>query len=223
VNTGAWFLGGYRKGLAGTLGESLDLATTDNLGWALRSWKYELAYNGFRGQMVLDLPALGGDADHQIRAFQDYAGLTADGIIGPKTGSALLQKRIRATSYVYGIPFFLLNGIIRYESSYDLGAIGSVDNADRGPTQQHIYPSGAVNLSQAIRPAWAFPHLGSTLLRIRGLTDLDSAVVSWNVGEGGAEWWFQHDKPTSGSPSWWTAGDLSARATAYLDAVRSGV
>lgn len=219
MNTGAWFVV-YRKGLAGTLGESLDLADRDNLGWALRSWKYELDYNGYRGAMVLDTAALGDAASAEIRAFQDEHGLAADGIIGPATGRQLLGKRIRGVASGYGVAYAALDGIVAHESGYDLGAIGSVDHGDRGLTQQHIYPTGSITLSQAIRPASALPRLAAQLKRLAWEWDEDAAIASWNIGEGGAEWWWKQGKPASGSPSWWTFGDLAARATAYVAAVR---
>lgn len=218
--TGAWFLGGYRKGMTGTLGQSLALGATDNLGWALRALKYELAFNGLTG-MVLDSPTLGAAADVQIRLFQASKQLLQDGVVGPRTARELLRARIIAASSDYRVPFVSVDGIVRHESSYDLGAIGYVDNDDRGLTQKHIYAYGSVNISQAIRPALALPRLASQLRRCTLLWDADAAIASWNIGEGGAEWWFSEGKPTSGSPSWWTASDLAARATKYVLDVRS--
>lgn len=221
ANVGAWFLGGYRHGMMGTLGESLSLAAQDNLGWALRSWKYELAYNGYRDRMILDNPVLGDAAVRQVVEFQRSHGLAADGVIGPRTGRELLQRRIATASASYGVSSRDVDGIVRHESGYDLGAIGYVDHDDRGATQKHIYAGGSVNLSQAIRPALAIPRLASQLQRVAREWDEDTAVASWNVGEGGAEWWYTAGKPDSGSPPWWTSGDLAARATAYVAAVRN--
>lgn len=218
--SGAWFLGGYRKGMAGTLGESLDLAMLDNVGWALRSWKYELLYNGFRGEIVLDSPVLGDAADRQIRAFQAHAGLREDGVIGPATGRALLTRRGIDTARDFGASSGDVLGILAHESSFDIGAIGVEDNGDRGVTQAHCFPEGP-SLSQAIRPAPALRRLASHLTEMRLEYDADTAVVSWNVGSGAAGWWHDQGKPTSGSPSWWPYSDLGARCTAYLTAVRS--
>lgn len=218
---GAWFFGGYRRGMAGTLGESLDLAALDNLGWTLRSWKYELAYNGYHGAMILDTPATGEAFATEVRAFQHDSGIGVDGVIGPVTGAKLLHKRIGRVAAQYAVPPEDVYGIVRHESAYDLGAIGYADHDDRGATQKHIFASGSVNLSQAIRPALAIPRLAAQLQRLGKEWDSEAAVVSWNIGEGGAEWWFEAGKPTTGSPSWWTSGDLAARATAYLAAVRN--
>lgn len=218
---GAWFLGGYRHGMMGTLGQSLALDAHDNLGWTLRSWKYELDYNGFRGRMILDNPVLGDAAVRQVVEFQRSRGLADDGVIGPHTGRELLKKRIADWAYGYRVPQIDLDGIVRHESGYDLGAIGYVDHDDRGVTQKHIYAGGSVNLSQAIRPALALPRLAAQLQRVALEWDEDTAVASWNVGEGGAEWWYSEGKPATGSPSWWTSGDLAARATAYVAAVRT--
>lgn len=219
--SGAWFLGGYRKGMAGTLGESLDLHALDNLGWTLRSWKYELLYNGFRGSMVLDSPVFGEAADLMIRAFQAHEGLLqVDGVIGPATGRALLWRRMNDTSHDFGVPLGDIVGIVGHESSFDIGAIGERDNSDRGPTQSHCYPSGP-SLSQGIRPALALRRLASHLTQMRIAYDDDTAVVSWNVGDGGAGWWHDQGKPSAGSPSWWPYEDLGARCTSYLAAVRA--
>ena len=219
--TGAWFLGGYKQGMQGTLGQSLALDATDNLGWALVAWKEELAFNGFAGAMNLRNPIIGIAADQAIRAFQTANDLDADGIIGPHTGKALLQKRIRVEATLYAfVNVADMRGIVAHESGFDLGAIGTVDNADRGAAQIHLYPGG-VSLSQAIQPKFAFGRLASQLHHLANLYDEEAAVVSWNVGEGGAAWWYAEGRPAHGSPSWWTDGDLGARATAYLAAVRS--
>jgi hypothetical protein len=221
AKTGAWWVdgGSYRKGQAGTLGEDVDLQS-DTLGWALRSLKYELAHNGFQGEMILDSPLLGDAADHQIRLFQASRALIVDGQAGPRTLAALLAGRCAFAESGARLPAGTIYQIVGHESSFDLGAIGSVDYLDRGCTQKHLFAGGSVNLSQAIRPALAIPRLASQLARIRDAFDLDTAVASWNVGEGGAEWWFKQGKSASGSPFWWTAGDLSARIVAYLAAVR---
>lgn len=219
--TGAWSRGGYQQGMVGTLGQSLDLASLDTLGWALRSLKYELVYNGFRGEMTLDTPVLGAAYDLEIRSFQRAKGLVVDGKAGPKTCSALLQRRLLAVASARRIRVDDLEGIVRQESGYDLAAIGYTDHDDRGLTQKHIYPDGSVILSQAIRPATALPRLADQLKRCGELWDAGAAVASWNIGEGGAEWWFEHGKPTTGSPSWWRGDqDMSERATEYVRAVR---
>lgn len=219
---GAWWVdgGSYRKGLEGTLGEDVDVQS-DTLGWALRSLKYELAYNGFAGGMILDSPLLGDAADKSIRAFQTARQLVVDGKAGQRTLARLLEKRCKAAEGKYLLEPDICLRIVGHESSFDIGAIGSVDYLDRGCTQKHIFAGGSVNLSQATRPALAIPRLAAQLARLRDLFDLDTAVASWNVGEGGAEWWHDAGKPAHGSPSWWTAGDLSARIVAYLEAVRT--
>lgn len=221
---GAWTQGGYKHGDAGTLGEDL-LSDADNRGWAIRSWKYELAYNGFRGKMILDAPSFGDAMETEVKLFQTFSKLTADGVIGPITGKELLLARIWHVSTLFAgkdVPFHdALHGIVAHESGYDVGAVGWIDPGDRGPTQYHVVTaSGAVNLSQAIRPALAIPRLASQLDRLRRVWDIDTAIVSWNVGEGGAEWWFENGKPATGSPSWWTNPQpLGQRATEYLAAV----
>jgi putative peptidoglycan binding protein len=230
VTRGAWLKGHYQRGLSGTLGESMD-SDSDNLGWTLRSWKYELDYNGFRGRMVLDEPSFGDAMDHEVRAFQDKQGLIVDGILGPATGRALLQQRTFSVVANMWRPPGLLDqclrdtrGIIQHESAYDVGAIGYVDSGDRGCTQVHVYTSSgpSINLSQAIRPALAIPRLVAQLVRLTHDYDADAAVVSWNCGEGGAQWWYENGKPTTGSPSWWPGPEpLGQRATEYLAAVRA--
>jgi soluble lytic murein transglycosylase-like protein len=219
---GAWWVdgGSYRKGQEGSLGEDVDVQA-DTLGWTLRSIKYELAFNGFQGGMILDSPLIGDAADKSIKAFQTARKLVVDGKAGQRTLAKLLEKRCNAAEAKYVLEPDICLKMVGHESSFDPGAIGYADYLDRGCTQKHLYPGGSVNLSQAIRPAVAIPRLAAQLARVRDLFDLDTAVASWNVGEGGAAWWFEAGKPGHGSPSWWTAGDLSARIVAYLEAVRN--
>lgn len=219
---GAWFYGGYKPVMVGTDGQSLD-SDTDNLGWACFAWKYELYFNGYQGAMVLDQPTLGDAAGTQIAKFQADNGITVSRTIGSTTGERLCRKRIRDNEKAYSLPAGTAWQLIAQESSFDLGAIGYVDTGDRGLTQRHLDPNSDVLLSQAIRPAWAVPRLCAHLQRVSGLCDLDTAIVSWNIGEGSAEWWFDHGKPTTGSPSWWSSswGDMSQRAWAYLTNVQS--
>jgi hypothetical protein len=221
THKGAWFLPGFYRtapALVGTNGESLE-SDSDNLGWACFSWKYELVYNGFRGKMLLDTMTLGDAAGTQIAAFQASKGLKADRAIGPRTGKALLEKRIRDNEAAYKLTSGDLFRVVAQESGFDLGAIGWVDQLDRGCTQKHIYAGGSVTLSQAIRPAFAMPRLASQLQRVGEALDREAALASWNCGEGGAEWWFRNGKPSTGGPTWFPG--LGERATAYLAALAS--
>jgi hypothetical protein len=218
---GAWYFGGYKIGMAGTLGQDVNMES-DTVGWAIRSWKYELLYNGFRGKMVLDLPSFGDAMRTQVRLFQASVEIADDGVIGRTTAKALLAKRTKDAAVAFKAPVATVRGIIDLESAWDCGAIGYVDPLDRGLVQKHLYPGGGVTLSQAVRPAWSVPYLSAHLARVAKEMDDEAAVASWNIGEGGAEWWFEQGKPNSGSPSWWGGGtDMSERAWEYIDLVRA--
>jgi len=228
MNRGAWFIGGgtYTPILRGTNGQDLE-SDSDNLGWACFAWKYALVKNGFRGEMVLDSPVLGDAARTQIKNFQKAHSLAVDGSIGPHTGERLLRIYFQeAEQNAFEMPAGTYWQIGAQESNFDLGAIGWSDTNDRGPVQTHIYVVNGVpnlTLSQAIRPAYSIPRLGAQISRMRENFDLDTAVASWNVGEGGAEWWYKAGKPISGSPSWWDEekyGSLAARCWKYITDVR---
>lgn len=221
IARGAWVGGGYAAVLRGSSGD--DLASgSDNLGWACFAWKYALAKNGHRGAMVLDTPVLGDAARTQVKAFQAARGIGSDGVIGPRTGELLLRAYFMEAELNAGLPLGTVWQIGALESNFDVGAVGFVDANDRGPVQTHIYESPrTLTLGQAIRPAWSIPRAASRVARVAKATDLDTGVASWNVGEGGAEWVFDHGKPASGSPDWWHgAEDLSERYWRYLELVR---
>lgn len=225
---GAWYLHGYKAPLEGTLGNGL-ASDSDMLGWAVRSWKYALYKNGYRGAMVLDTPVLGDAARHQIIKFQQAHGLGADGIIGPHTGERLLRVYFQEEEHRYHLPVGLCWQIAAQESGFDLGAVGSQDSNDRGVVQLHIYVVGGVpnlTIAQAVRPAYAVARCAAQMARIAAACDgdYDTAVVSWNCGEGGAEWWHAAGKPAEGSPGWWDEakyGSLAARCWRYLHDVHS--
>jgi len=218
---GAWFLPGdaYTPVLRGTNGQSV-ASDSDNLGWACFAWKYALLKNGYRGEMILDSPVLGDAARTQIEKFQGDHNLKFDGSIGPITGERLLRIYFQeAEQRTFELPAGTLWQIGAQESNFDTGAIGFIDPGDRGPVQKHIFPGG-VSLSQAIRPAYSIEILRSQIERVRNLFDLETAVVSWSVGEGGAEWWFKNGKPTSGGQDIF-GFDVGARAWKYLQDVHS--
>lgn len=223
ADKGAWFLGGYTGNppMRGTNGTSLNVAS-DNLGWALVGWKHELAYNGFIGGAVLDTPVLGDAAYKQIMAFQKANGIVADGDIGPRTGKALLRKRIFAAQAKEVIPDNLLCKLVAQESGFDIGAIGYVDTRDRGPVQMHLGYVGSVSLDKAIRPEISIPFCAATLRsRADYYKDWDVAVASWNVGFAGGDYWKKSGKLASGGRPDLGLDNLYERATAYVTAVKT--
>ncbi len=187
--------------------------------WALRSWKYELSYNRFKGGMILDSFVLGDAFDRSLRGFQDFAGggSFVDGKLGPGTARRLLASIIGTAELTEYLEPHLLYRLVSLESGFDLGAEGYVDPRDTGPVQANLALSG-LNVNQAIRPHFVLPWAARHLRSARDtFQDREAAIASWNCGLGGARWWVDNGKPTSGGPTWFP--NLAERATRYVQLI----
>lgn len=190
--------------------------------YAIEGIKNELAYNGFKGSMVLDTPTFGDAARNQAIAFQKSVGIAADGEIGPTTARFLFRKRAHAVEDKYGIPRDLLNRQKTLESNNDPAAIGQVDPNDTGLMQIHLPFFPGVTVEDAVNPAysidWGGKKLSSDYQSVG--KDWDGALAAYNIGLFYAIQWVKKGKPTSGGPISSNGTDLFTTASNYVKYVK---
>lgn len=104
--------------------------------WANIAIQNELIRQGFmeRPSWKLD-GGVGPRYDSAIRAFQRSWDLKPDGLVGPSTAGRLWVQQFVWWQVVLGIPGNLVMGLARLESGFDPGAVGRVDERDRGLCQ----------------------------------------------------------------------------------------
>jgi soluble lytic murein transglycosylase-like protein len=171
------------------------------LACGILAWKAEMIDNGFDAKIAPSLPFFGDAFDTQTRAFQRRAGLDSDGVIGPKTGSALAHKRKVDVGKQKGIPDDWLCRLITLESGNDPVAQGLLDPNDEGYAQIHLPFHPGVTLQEAWSPVFAVSWAGDYLVSShKTIGDWEGAVVSYNQGVAGAQKWVAAGKPKYGAP-----------------------
>src|SRR3954451_8232451 len=100
----------YRKGETGAPGTPL--------AYAIVALKYELHFNGHGEGLTLNGPTFGVTMAQQTRAFQEAAGLSADGVIGQPTARALYRKRIASLSQKTSVPVDVICKVASLESAF---------------------------------------------------------------------------------------------------------
>lgn len=101
--------------------------------WANIAIQTELIRQGFMEPPGYALNGgVGPRYDAAIKAFQRSVALKADGRLGPKTAGRLWFQLFSWWQIALGIPDNLLMGLARLESGFDPGAVGTVDERDRG-------------------------------------------------------------------------------------------
>jgi hypothetical protein len=190
----------------------------DDEGWAILSLKGELAYNGFRGLMNLKTQTFGRGTEQATWRFQHANSDCGkpDGVIGPMTAMVLWRKRKLAVEKRYGIPDNWLAKQITHESANDPAARGYVDPRDRGLSQISSLHHPEVSDKQAFTASYSMPWHGEMLAQAAKLFygDWEAAVVSWNLGLGGARTWVLDGKPQ-------TRGGMTSPAWVYLNRVKN--
>lgn len=185
---------------------------SDRLGWAILSLKNELAFNGHRANMILRTQVFGSGTDIATREFQSANPQCgrSDGVIGFKTAMVLWRRRKVATEEVFVIPDHWLAKQITLESANDPAATGMADKRDRGLSQISSLHHPEITDSMAFNAAYSINWHGKQLklahAHFNG--DWEAAIVSWNVGWGGAAIWIRDGKPED------------SRAGKYLTAVK---
>jgi soluble lytic murein transglycosylase-like protein len=189
----------------------------DDEGWAILSLKRELAYNGYPDGMKLSTQTFGKGAEQATKEFQQAhpdCG-PADGIIGPKTAMVLWRKQKLEVERKNGIPDHWLAKQITHESANDPAARGYIDQNDRGLDQISKIHHPEVSDKQAFTASFSIPWHGEMLYEAAAIfLDWEVAVVSWNVGIGGARVWLELGKPQ-------TRGGLTSPAWIYLQQVKN--
>jgi hypothetical protein len=201
-------------------------------GMAVVGYKRELAYNGY-GAGLLYTPSFGLTMTNQVKKFQQANGLTADGVIGPKTARALFKKRIGRLHSEFDVPDQLLAKKTQGESSWDIAAYnenkradGSLISTDHGlnminDVAQRLGQEGYPTVEDAYNPAfslgWAVRKLAKDY-EYSG-NDWDGALATYNVGLYYAKKWVAAGKPASGL---FTTGgkDYAEMCTRYVGYIR---
>lgn len=183
--------------------------------------KRELIFGGYAEGIDPDLPYWGKAVDSQTRRFQERNELVVDGQLGPKTAARLFRKRSVALERRYGIPNSFLCKLKTAESDNDPVAEGRVDPDDEGIVQINLDYHPSVAAEQAWSPSFALSWAAVYLFDSMNYTsDVEAAVVSYNIGRYRAKQWVEAGKPDEGGPliggqDGWT------RATAYLSLVKA--
>jgi hypothetical protein len=158
----------------------------------------------------------GSTMEQRVRDFQEKEGrLQVDGVVGPKTAAALLLAPKTRAEAIAKIPNRLVARVIDVESANDPGAfVIHADSVDRGLGQINSKQRPDVTDEQAYDPYFVVGYLARDLSEAEAiLSDWDAAVVSWNVGVGGARKWLKEGKPMHLMEGDF---DLGATASQYL-------
>jgi len=199
-----------------------DSATANTPRWyGIIAFKNELIYNGFGKAIVNTLGSFGDAMRNRVVEFQKANGLEADGVIGPSTARRLFKKRITAIETARNIPNQYLNRQTSLESLYDPGAVGFIDQRDRGLNQINSGAHPDVSDAEAFNPEFSLDWSADFLLgnRIRVGGDWEGAVVAHNIGWYYAKKWVDAGKPASGLVTS-TGKDYAVIATNYLNFVK---
>jgi peptidoglycan hydrolase-like protein with peptidoglycan-binding domain len=170
----------------------------DRLGFAIRTVKEELVYNGYdKPEIKLDLAIFGNYAVSNTKDFQKANGLEVDGVIGPKSLLVLSRKRATELENQYRIPDHRLARQKTGESANDPNAVGP-DN-DTGPLQivPKYHPGMTLKEMVSLKDSLTY---GAQQMKAayNDIGDWDGAMVAWNIGWTRARAWVQAGKPATG-------------------------
>jgi hypothetical protein len=187
----------------------------------------ELRRRGFYNMVVDGVWGPGTDA--ALKAWQtavgtDFSGkpMIIDGIYGQQTARTMWQPRLLQAfqNKANGFQFLpnadniaLLNdyakATVMLESGWDIAAVGYTTPLDNGLCQINTKAHG-ISSDEAFRPDYAFNFKANFVLDnfAYSLGDLEIAIVSYNVGQGGAYDWDRNGRPLT-----WAAAD-------YLRAIK---
>jgi hypothetical protein len=189
----------------------------DPTGYAIAAIKHLLNEQGYNKGLHMRTQVFGEGMLNTVLYYQTRQGLAIDGVVGPLTMAKLLLRLKVTTETLFSIPVQFVRKMVDLESANDPGAFAlHPDSVDRGLCQINSVQRPGVTDLEAYDPYYALNYLAKDLADAeRHLDDWDAAVVSWNVGVGGAEAWLKAGKPLSLVVPWFP-GDLGAQATEYL-------
>lgn len=154
---------------------------------AIQTELHYLGYTGTRTDGVFD-----ATTDKDVRAFQTKAGLTSDGIVGPKTVRPLFSERIKKEQDSRKIPNGYLLGLVELESAFDPGARGA-NGFDTGLVQINLDPVNGhgkeITKAQAFDPAFAIPYTAERIEDAFNAYSDALDVLAWKLAVG------QHNSP----------------------------
>jgi hypothetical protein len=166
---GAWVRKNYGSGRTssyyrvGTTAGPVLSGTVTNL--AVKAIQTELRSLGFTGTRVDGV--FDASTDKAVKDFQTKEGLVVDGIVGPKTATALFSKRIAKAQIDNLIPNDYLLGLVALESGFDPGAVGS-NGFDSGLVQINLDPVNGhgkeITQAQAFDPAFAVKYTAGRMV-----------------------------------------------------------
>jgi hypothetical protein len=158
--------------------------------------------------------------DRAVRAVQALGSVTIDGVVGRNTMKTLMLLPILNLSKVYQVQWEPVYGILQYEGGWDPGAVGYIDKNDLGLSQVNTHAHPTVAVEQAFDPFWAIAFVCTYLqnaLKYLNNNPRD-AIVSYNLGIGGARQWIADGRPDVWMPSWST---LERKPNEYIDRILS--
>ena len=164
-------------------------------GFGIVALKRELAYNGF-GRGLIYTPRFGSTMRLRVMEFQRARGLTADGVVGPRTAQVLFRRRALAVGAQYRLGDVPCK-VKTLESANDPGATGYVDPNDTGLMMISLRWHPEISRAQAFDPRFSVPwgadYLADALAHFGG--DIELAIAAYNRGYGGAAEWQRLGKP----------------------------
>jgi peptidoglycan hydrolase-like protein with peptidoglycan-binding domain len=168
--------------------------------YAVVAIKNELIYQNYNDSMDPSSGMFGHGATKSVKAFQTAMGLVVDGVVGPRTARTLFRQRMTLAENLQYIPNHYVYRIASLESSFDPGAIGTVDPLDHGLFQINLHYHPDVSEEQSATPSFSIPWSAKQLAAAYGsLGDWRAAVASWNVGYVAARKWMTAGFPDDGS------------------------
>lgn len=147
-----------------------------------------------------------------VKQFQELAGTTADGVVGPNTSKLLLFPDLRRRVNVFRsyrpktadlLTPVLVCGVISHESNWDAGAVGYLDERDVGLAQINAEAHPEWSEEERLDPELSFEFVSNYLHNALIYFDLDLnlAIASYNLGLGGATTWDNKGRPNPYTPA----------------------
>lgn len=146
-----------------------------------------------------------------VKQFQELAGTTPDGVVGPQTSKNLLYPDLRQRVNQFRnthpktadvLTPVIVCGVITHESNWDAGAVGYLDDRDVGLAQINAEAHPEWSEEERLDPMLSFFFVASYLHG--ALTyfdnDLELAIASYNLGLGGASVWDEKGRPSPYTP-----------------------